>query len=80
MRFGSWWAVQPGRERLLELGVHVEPRRRRTNKGVRYGPYLDLHLPGVCMSVGRNPIYAGEADLKASTSRGGVSGDADAGC
>jgi len=78
VRYGSWWAAQWGRERL-ELGVHVEPRRRVTNTGVRYGPYLDLHLPGVTVSVGVNPIYAGELQLRSSLSRGGVRGDGNEG-
>lgn len=74
MRFGRWWAVQWGRSRL-EVGVHLEPRRRVTNSGVRFGPYVDVHLPFVTVSAGRNPIYAGDADLHSSTSRGGMNGD-----
>ena len=71
IKHGAWWAVLAGRERL-ELGVHVEPRSRRTNEGVRFGPYLDAHLPFVTVSVGRNPVHAGAIDLLSPTSRGGI--------
>lgn len=76
MRYGSWWAVQ--RNAGLGLGLHFELRTRVTNAGVRYGPYLDLHIGQAVLSIGRNPIYAGEVDLIQSYSRGGISGDADA--
>lgn len=74
MRYGSWWAVQWGWDRVSSLGIHVEFRARVTNEGVRYGPYLDLHVPGAVISVGVNPIYAGELDLIQSYSRGGLRG------
>lgn len=73
LRYGSWWAVQWSTD-SLGLGIHVEPRIRRTNAGVRYGPYVDLHLPMLVISFGRNPIYAGEVDVVQSYSRGGVRG------
>lgn len=72
MRYGRWWACQWDVSRLFALGVHLEPRVRRTNDGTRFGPYLDVHLPCVVASVGRNPIYAGEVDLLRSYSRGGL--------
>jgi len=75
MRYGRFWAVQYGRERLLEIGMHFEPRGRSTNSGIRFGPYLDLHLPGVTISLGRNPIYAGEIELRNSASPGGIDAD-----
>jgi len=71
VRYGSWWAVQ--RNGGLSLGVHLEPFAHRTNDGVRYGPYLDLHLIQWVVSIGVNPIYAGDAHLHASYSRGGLS-------
>jgi hypothetical protein len=81
MRWGAWWAVQTAASiGPFSLGVHVELRARHTNAGVRYGPYLDLHLPFCVVSVGRNPIYAGEVDLLQSYSRGGISADHDPGC
>lgn len=68
---GAWWAVQwhPS----ISVGFHLEPRwTLRTNSGIPYGPYLDLHLPCLTVSIGRNPIYAGELDLLKSYSRGGL--------
>lgn len=81
MRWGAWWAVQTARSiGPVNFGAHVELRARATNAGVRYGPYLDVHLPFAVVSVGRNPIYAGELDLLRSYARGGVNADHDAGC
>lgn len=70
MRYGAWWAAQwqPG----ISLGVHVELRTRVTNSGVRFGPYIDVHVGPLVLSIGRNPIYAGEVDLLQSYSRGGL--------
>lgn len=73
MRWGSWWALQ--RNQGLSLGVHVEPKARVTNAGIRFGPYVDFHFLVWVLSLGRNPIYAGELHLKASYSRGGLSAD-----
>lgn len=70
MRYGRWWAVQ--RHAGLSLGVHLELRARRTNAGTRYGPYVDLHVGPFVVSVGVNPIHAGELDLLTSFSRGGL--------
>lgn len=70
-KYGSWWAIQYGLERI-EIGVHVEPFTKVTNSGVKYGPYIDIHLPFVTLSFGRNPIYAGELHLKTAIHRGGL--------
>jgi hypothetical protein len=60
----------------VSLGVHVDSRRRRTGtEGLRYGPYVDLHLGRVVVSVGVNPIFAGDLDLLIPSARGGLSGD-----
>lgn len=61
---------------FLSFGVHVEVRWwMHTNSGIPYGPYADIHLPCLIVSVGRNPIYSGEFELLTSYSRGGVSGN-----
>lgn len=79
----QWWgewhcpiaAIQWDAGRLLQVGVHVEWRWwLRTNSGVHYGPYIDFHLPLLCVSIGRNPIYSGEWELLKSYSRGGFRG------
>ncbi len=71
IRYGSWWAIQFSTAYAVQLGFHLELRRRRT-ADTAYGPYLDVHLPFLIASVGRNPILAGELDLVLSYSRGGV--------
>jgi len=71
MRWGSWWAIQD-RTCGWSLGLHLEPHTHRTNAGVAYGPYLDVHVGSRVYSVGRNPIYAGEVALLSSYSRGGL--------
>ena len=71
MKYGRWWAFQ--RSTGFSVGVHIEFRRRRTNSGIPFGPYFDLHLPpSFILSIGVNPIYAGDMDLIASYSRGGL--------
>lgn len=47
-------------------GIHLELRHRHRGDGLTYGPYVDLHLGLVVVSLGLNPIYAGEIDLKTS--------------
>ena len=64
----NWW---------FSLGLHVDLKRRRDHQGRSYGPYLDLHLGGVILSLGWNPAYSGELERLISTSRGGLDGDSD---
>lgn len=76
MAWGRWWAVQIERNiGPVNLGVHGELRRRPLNDGRCYGPYLDVHLPFSVLSVGNNPIWAGELDLIRSYARGGRNAD-----
>lgn len=60
--WGPEWAIQIDFARPFAFGFHVEPRTQRTAEGVTFGPYADLHLPFVVLSVGRNPIHAGDLD------------------
>jgi hypothetical protein len=73
MIYGSWWGIQ--RNQGLSFGVHIELRKRVTNSGVPFGPYVDFHFVQWVFSVGRNPIYAGADDLQKTYSRGGLSAD-----
>jgi len=58
----------------LSLGIHVDWRaRRRGDTGMRYGPYVDLHLGFVILSFGVNPQYSNDAALLA-IGRGGERG------
>lgn len=71
---GKWWAVQWCFDRWLSLGVHVDWSRRLTAKErIPYGPYLDVHLGVLIVSVGVNPIYS--TDVDSMTYRGGYSGN-----
>lgn len=74
IRYGRWWAVQWVLDGWLSLGVHVDLKTRVTNDDTRYGPYMDLHLGCVIVSVGRNPAYSGELERALGISRGGVTG------
>lgn len=73
---GRWWMIQAGSNiGPFTLGFHLDTHCRRTGRDkIRYGPYLDLHLPFTVVSVGVNPAYSGEIEMLASYSRGGVRG------
>lgn len=65
-RYGNWWMVQWALDGWLSFGVHLDFRHRRRGDGLTYGPYIDLHLGVVILSLGLRPIYAGEIDLRNS--------------
>jgi hypothetical protein len=67
IRHGRWWMLQWSINGWLSLGIHVDFRKRST-----YGPYVDLHLGWVIVSVGRNPVMTNSLEMKTSTCRGGV--------
>jgi hypothetical protein len=75
LAWGKWWSIVFYSGRAINLGVHVEPWRRErgvANGGPQfYGPYLDLHLPFVCVSFGHWPIYAGNLEAQRNYARGG---------
>ena len=56
----------------FSLGLHLDLRCRRTGRGATYGPYLDLHLGCVILSVGNNPVLSGEIEASVGGSRGGM--------
>lgn len=61
IRFGSWWMVQFALDGTLSFGLHVDPLVRHWgNDGLTYGPYLDLHLGPVVVSLGNHPARAGD--------------------
>lgn len=69
---GNWWMVQASLAGWFSLGIHIEPRRRTSPNG-GYGPYVDLHLGVVILSLGRNPVWSGDLEAGVSVSRGGRS-------
>jgi len=72
IRYGSWWAVQWVLDGWLSFGVHVD-LRRRPHAGVgTYGPYIDLHVGVLILSIGNQPAYSGDLERALSISRGGV--------
>ncbi len=76
LAWGRWWSVYWSLERLFSLGVHVEYRRRpcnlRTGEHLMFGPYVDIHLPTLCISLGNNPAYVGSLDAQRQFARGGI--------
>lgn len=71
IRYGRWWAIQWVLDGWLSLGLHLDLRRRAHPAG-SYGPYLDLHLGVVTLSVGNNPAYSGDLERALGASRGGL--------
>jgi hypothetical protein len=48
----------------VSLGFHFDfKHRRRTHS---YGPYIDLHLGCLILSLGNNPVFAGDIELRNS--------------
>lgn len=69
---GRLWAVQYVLDGWLSLGIHLDLKHRRTDAGRSYGPYVDLHLGVVVVSLGWNPAYSGDLERAISASRGGL--------
>lgn len=49
--------VQYALDWTLSLGVHIDPLHRQGDKGA-YGPYLDIHLVCLAISLGYHPARA----------------------
>lgn len=77
LRHGRWWLLQWSLNWWLSLGIHLDLKQRKDCRGRPYGPYVDLHLGCVILSIGRNPAYSGELERVISTSRGGLDGNYD---
>jgi hypothetical protein len=51
--------VQWSFDRTFSLGIHVDPIRRPCGSdGLTYGPYVDVHLGPLAVSVGNHPARA----------------------
>lgn len=72
LAWGRWWSVYAALDHTFSLGVHIEPRRRAHAVAGSYGPYLDIHLPMLCISVGNRPVYAGSLDAQRAFARGNI--------
>lgn len=77
IKFGSWWAIQYDGNRPIALGFHVELRRMPARPNMTYGPYIDIHVPYLIISIGRHPIYTYPDDMIRTYSRGGNPGEKD---
>lgn len=70
---GSWWMVQACFDGWFSLGIHIDGKRRiNAGNGRRFGPYVDLHLGCVILSLGVNPVWTSEVERPKSFSRGGI--------
>lgn len=71
-RYGRFWAVQWVIGPWVSLGVHLDLSHHVDGRGRHFGPYIDLHLVCVTVSLGYNPIYSGDLERALSISRGGI--------
>ena len=72
LKHGSWWMVQWSVDGWVSLGVHLDCRHRYRADGQCYGPYVDVHLGCVIISLGHHPQFSGELEKSVSVSRGGL--------
>lgn len=68
--WGPFWALLWHRDWTLSLGVHVEPRHRKRGIPPHYGPYVDFHLPMLCVSLGWNPVYCSSLESQRNYAKG----------
>lgn len=77
VRYGELWMVQWQFSWWVSVGAHFDPKRRRVAggpyAGQTYGPYLDLHLGAVILSLGWHPYLTGEIQNTSGIARGGIS-------
>ena len=56
----------------FSLGIHIDPRRRfAANAKEWFGPYIDIHLACVIVSLGFNPVRSGVIEGHIGIGRGG---------
>jgi len=60
----------------LSLGIHLDVRHRRDNFGNTFGPYMDLHLGVLILSLGWHPCFSTDLERVISVSRGSPHPDA----
>ena len=58
--------VQWAYDGWISFGIHIDFRRRKRGDGFTYGPYVDIHFLFWILSLGNNPVYAGEIELVTS--------------
>ena len=75
-RYGDWWMVQVVWDGWVSLGIHVDFKHRTDSFGHSFGPYVDLHLGIVIVSLGWHPAFSTDLERVSSVSRGGAAIDA----
>lgn len=71
LRWGPWWAVLLHRDGTFSFGIHIDPvRRERGIEPFTYGPYVDIHLPMLCVSIGHNPVYCSSLESQRNYAKG----------
>lgn len=77
IRYGDWWMLQWQANWWASFGIHVDVKSRRVasgdHAGMRYGPYVDLHLGCLVASFGFRPYLTGELVNQSGIARGGRS-------
>lgn len=77
IRYGTCWMLQWQANWWLSFGVHLDPKQRRVAggrfAGLHYGPYIDVHLGFVIVSLGWRPYLSGELVNESGIARGGFS-------
>lgn len=77
IRYGACWMLQWQLNGWLSFGAHLDLIQRRASSGrfagLKYGPYLDLHLGVVIVSLGWRPYLSGELVNESGIARGGYS-------
>jgi len=70
-RYGQWWMVQVVWDGWLSFGIHLDFLHRRDTWGRTFGPYVDLHLGIMILSLGWHPYLSTDLQRVISVSRGG---------
>ena len=63
VRHGRWWMLQYMLDMTLSLGIHIDPRHHPRADCGPYGPYVDLHILCLVVSLGFNPARANALHL-----------------
>jgi len=77
IRYGELWMLQWQLNGWLSLGIHLDFKRRSVSggrfQGLSYGPYFDLHLGVLILSLGWRPYLSGGLMNESGIARGGES-------
>ena len=60
----------------LSFGIHLDFKHRHDVFGHSFGPYMDLHLGVLILSLGWHPYLSSDLERVSSVARGGTYPDA----